>query len=268
MRELKKVLPNKGVEKEYRKRLDKLIDAMGASVMYWVLADYENRTPREMATAIQKRIKQWKKVFGDKADEMALWFVTKVKNHTVVGMKNAFRSENIKMKKGLSAEVQKAVQIENASLIRSIPEKYFTGIETVAMLALLYGWEKEELKEKLEHRYRVCKNRGKLIAGDQTYKTTELFKRDICLNEGIRYAKWQYTYRSEKPRESHIMMDGKVFDIEKGCYDEDKGEFIYPGQLINCKCSFIPVIEEFRDDIRREIEIRGYYKNVARGTNV
>ena len=234
MKTLKPVLPNKGVEKDYKKKLDKLVDSMSASVMYWILADYENRTPVQMATAIQKRIKQWKKIFGDKADEMALWFVKKIKNHTVVGMNNAFKAADLKMRKGLSAEVQKAVEIENSALIESVPEKYFTGVETVAMLALLYGWTKEEFKERLEHRYEVCKRRIKTIASDQTYKTTELFKRDICQNEGIIYAKWQYTYRSEKPRESHQMMDGKLFDINVGCYDEDKGEYVFPGQLINC----------------------------------
>ena len=67
MKTLKPVLANKGVEKDYKKKLDKLVDSMSASVMYWVLADYKNRTPVQMATAIQKRIKQWKKVFGEKS---------------------------------------------------------------------------------------------------------------------------------------------------------------------------------------------------------
>ena len=234
MKTLNKVLPNKGVEKEYKKRLDKLVDAMSASVMYWILADFENRTPREMANAIHKRIKQWKKIFGDKADEMALWFVQKMKNHTLTGMKNAFKAADVKMKKGLSADVQKAVEIENSSLIKSIPEKYFTGVETVAMLALLYDWDKSELKDKLEYRYKVCKNRVKLIASDQTYKTTELFKQNICLNEGIKKGRWAYTWRSEKPRENHIRLDGALYDLEKGCYDFEEDEYIQPGQKINC----------------------------------
>ena len=33
----------------------------------------------------------------------------------------------------------------------------------------------------------------------------------------------------------------------------------------NCKCSFIPVLEEQGEDIRKEIEKRAYYKKVARG---
>lgn len=261
MKTLKPVLANKGVEKDYKKKLDKLVDSMSASVMYWILADYENRTPVQMATAIQKRIKQWKKVFGEKADEMALWFAKKIKNHTVVGMKNSFKDAGLEMRKGLSANVQKAVEIENVSLIESIPEKYFTGVETVAMLALLYGWSKDEFKEGLEHRYEVCKRRVKTIARDQTHKTNYLFATDICKQNGIRYAKWVYTYRSEKPRESHVMADGTVFDIEKGCLID--GEFIWPTEKINCQCSFRPVIDEPWDDMQKEIEKNVYYKRVA-----
>ena len=234
MKTLNKVLPNKGVEKEYQKRLDKLVDAMSASVMYWILADYEGRTPTEMANAIQKRIKQWRKLFGDYSEKMAKWFVKKVKNHTLVGMENAFRAVDIKMKRGISRDVEKAVEIENVSLIKSIPEKYFTGVETVAMLALLYNWDKDELKDNLEKRHSVCKNRVKLIASDQTYKTTELFKQNICKNEGIKKGKWAYTWRSEKPRESHVALNGVIYDLDKGCYDIFENEYIKPGQKINC----------------------------------
>lgn len=263
MKTLKPVFANKGVEKDYKRKLDKLVDAMSASVMYWILADYENRSATEMAFAIQKRVKQWKKVFGEKADEMALWFAQKLKKHAEVGMNNSFKSAGLKMRKGISKNVQKAVEIENSSLIESIPEKYFTGVETVAMLALLYGWSKDEFKESLEKRYEVCKRRVKTIARDQTHKTNYIFTSDLCKENGIRYAKWVYTYRSEVPRESHIQADGQVFDIDKGCLID--GEFIFPAQKINCQCSFRPVVEELGDDMAKEIEKNAYYKKIAEG---
>ena len=82
---------------------------------------------------------------------------------------------------------------------------------------------------------------------------------------GVKYARWVYTYRSETPRESHVEADGRLFDISKGCLID--GEYILPGEKINCKCSFRPVIEESGDeeDIKRELEKNRYYKIIARG---
>ena len=101
--------------------------------------------------------------------------------------------------------------------------------------------------KELKKRYDICQRRVKNIASDQTHKTTELFKRAICSNEGVRLGKWVYTWRSETPRENHIMMDGLVFDLDKGALTPEGDEFIFPAQKINCKCEFRPVLPEFGD---------------------
>lgn len=251
MKELRRVYPNKGVEAEYRKKLGKLVDGMSKSVMYWLLADWGGRTAREMSVILRKKIKQWDKVFGKEAEKVAEWFVRSVKKHTEFGMKSAFREERYKLKNGVPKNVELGVEIENKSLIKSIPEKYFTGIETVAMMALLYGWSKDILADEIQKRYRITIRRTKLIAADQTHKTTELFKRAICQEAGIRYGRWVYTWRSEKPRESHVEMNGALFDLSKGCYDYYENEYIFPAQKINCKCDFKPVIFEMGDDIEK-----------------
>ena len=197
MIDLKRVYTNKGIETKYRKKLDKLVDAMCKSVMYWILVDYGNRTAIEMAKAIQKRIKQWKKIFGKESENLALWFVKSVKRQVEADMHGSFRGAGFKMREDVPLNTFKAVQVENNDLITSVPEKYFTGIETVAMLAVLYGWSKERFKEELEKRNGIVLRRVKNISADQTHKTTELFKRDICLENGIMYARWVYTYRSD-----------------------------------------------------------------------
>ena len=265
MKELKQVYPNKGVEAEYRKKLGKLVDLMSKSVMYWLLADWGGRTAREMSIILRKRIKQWDKVFGKEADKIALWFVKSVKRHTEFGMKTAFRDAGLKLRSDVPKNTELGVEIENRALIRSIPEKYFTGIETVAMMALLYGWSKETLADEIQKRYRITIRRTKIIASDQTHKTTELFKRAICEESGIYIARWKYTYLSKKPRENHIEMNGGLFDIRVGCREVGTGELIYPGERINCSCSFSPVIVEYGDDIEKEIEKNSYYKRFARG---
>ena len=267
MKELRRVYPNKGVEAEYRKKLGKLVDGMSKSVMYWLLADWGGRTTREMGIILRKRIKQWDKVFGKEAEKIALWFVKSVKRHTEFGMKSAFREAGLKLKDDVPKNIENGVRIENTSLIKSIPEKYFTGIETLAMMALLYGWDKKVLADEIQKRYGITIRRTKIIASDQTHKTTELFKRAICLENDIWLGKWVYTWRSEKPRESHVEMDGAIFDLRKGCYNREDDEYIYAGQKINCKCDFKPIIPEFADDLRKIAEQGAYFKNIARGSN-
>ena len=256
MKELKRVPSNKGIEKEYKRKLDKLVKAMSASVMYWVLARHGERTPYEMANAIRKRVKQWDKIFGDEAQKIALWFVNDIKKHTEVGMSNAFTAVGYKMKRKTPEDVIKAVEYENIELIRSIPEKYFIGVKEVALLSLMYGWSKDKLNEELVKRNGIVERRVKNIASDQTHKTTNLIKVGLCQNNGIKLCKWVYTWRSETPREKHIMMDGQIFDIEVGAITPDGDEYIYPAQKINCKCDFKPIIEELGDNLRQKMEIK------------
>lgn len=231
MRELKRVPPNKGIEKEYKRKLNKLVQAMSASVMYWVLADFGNRTANEMANAIRKRVRQWDKIFGKDAERIAQWFVKSVQKQTETGMSQAFNDVGRKMKP-TPMHVVKAIEMENVELIKSIPQKYFIGIREVALLSLMYGWTKEKLNEELVKRKGIVERRIKNIASDQTHKTTELIKVALCENNKIRYARWKYTYRSETPRISHIEVDGAIFDISKGCLID--GEYWLPAEAINC----------------------------------
>ena len=258
MKELKRVPANKGIEKEYKRKLDKLVLAMSVSVLYWVLADYGGRTAWQMANAIRKRIKQWDKVFGEQSERIALWFVKSVKKQTETGMRMAFKGAGHNMRYGTPERVIKAITYENVELINSIPEKYFIGIKEVALLSLMYNWSKEKLKSELEKRRDITLRRIKNIASDQTHKTTELVKRGICENNNIWLGKWKYTWRSEHPRENHIQMDGLIFDIRTGALTPDGSELIFPAQKINCKCDFVPLIEEYGDDIRKEVEKNSY----------
>jgi hypothetical protein len=38
-------------------------------------------------------------------------------------------------------------------------------------------------------------------------------------------------------------MDGEIYDLEQGCYDDDYGDYVQPAELVNCRCVCIPVID-------------------------
>ena len=131
MKRIRQVLANKGVEAEYRKKMENLIDAMNKSVLYWLLIDVSSKTPAQVAKQLQKRIKQWKKVFGSHSDKVAMWFVNSMKKHTEYGMKRAFLESGYNVVPKVKKDVEQAVRIENSGLLNSIPDKYFDGIEVV-----------------------------------------------------------------------------------------------------------------------------------------
>ena len=54
---------------------------------------------------------------------------------------------------------------------------------------------------------------------------------------GIREAIWMHSHAGKKPRPEHVKMDGKTYNITKGMWDR-----IFPGELINCRCTGRPII--------------------------
>jgi hypothetical protein len=73
------------------------------------------------------------------------------------------------------------------------------------------------------------------ILSSARYIGSELTHR-LWEEAGIKEALWVYTFRSKTPRPNHLHagLEGKKYDVSKGAYIG--GEYIYPGQLKNCKC--------------------------------
>jgi uncharacterized protein with gpF-like domain len=247
MKVIRQVYANKGVEADYRKRLKNLVNKMNKIVLMWILANAGTKTANQITKELIKFVKKYRKIFGSEGDKIVRKFVKDMEKHATIGMKNAFAEAGLNVRPNISDRVKSAVYFENKGLVSSIPEKYFDGIQTILMMAILYGWTKGDLTKAIKKRYIITERRVRVITSDQTHKTNEIFKRSICEELGVKKARWVYTWRSEKPRENHVEMDGAVYDMDKGCYDYYSDDYIQPAQLYNCKCSFRPIIEEIGD---------------------
>ena len=67
---------------------------------------------------------------------------------------------------------------------------------------------------------------------------------------GIEKAVWQHTAGGRTFRETHVEMDGKVFELAKGMWDMDAlgkkgGSFVQPVECVNWRCSYRPYLPEF-----------------------
>ncbi|ELZ1101181.1 TPA: phage head morphogenesis protein, partial [Escherichia coli] len=84
------------------------------------------------------------------------------------------------------------------------------------------------------------RRRAETIARDQNNKATAVIQSERQKKLGITKGIWRHSHAGKQPRPSHVKADGKEFDLDKGLYLD--GEWVLPGEAINCRCTWSPVI--------------------------
>lgn len=152
--------------------------------------------------------------------------------------------------KGLNKAVD-SFTASNVALITTIPERYFSDIEQVALNGLREGKRAEELAEDFEDRYGVAKDRAYLIARDQIGKFTGDLNRTRQTNIGVEKFIWR-GMNDERERDWHTEREGEVFTWAEGVPEDDQedgaGDAAFPGMAINCRCYPEPVLDDLEDD--------------------
>lgn len=249
--------PNQGLEAAYRKRLDVLVEAMNRSLLYWLTAAYRANEP-EMAAdaspaatlraAMGKLSRYWQKRFDDAAPELARYFAENAFKRADGSLQAVLKRAGFTVDFKLTREANDVLQAtlgENVGLIKSIASEHLTQVEGLVMRSISAGRDLSTLSAELHERFGVTKRRAALIARDQNNKCTATITRVRQQSLGITHAKWLHSHGGREPRKSHQDADGKIYDITKGMLID--GEYIWPGQLINCRCvarSVIPGLED------------------------
>lgn len=249
------VRPNAGIRAAYRQKLDALIDEMSASVEYWVKAGYRSNPPemaqdaspaRELQAIVSKLGKRWQKRFNTAADELATYFATKAIDRSDAALRAILKKSGLSVEFTMTRAANDAYQAvvnENVSLIKSIPSQYFTQIEGSVMRAVQKGGDIGGLVKDLQDQYGVTKRRASLIARDQNAKAVATITRVRQTELGITKAIWLHSAGGKTPRPSHVAYSGKEYDIAKGAFID--GEWILPGEKINCRCCSRSIIVGF-----------------------
>lgn len=155
---------------------------------------------------------------------------------------------------------------ENVSLIKSIPREYLAQMEKTVFRAVttgkgpndIYKTAKSQLelskdfKSHLKNTDEKVNRRAKLIANDQTRKVYTGLNAGRMKNAGMDKFKWLHNGGSAKPRPYHLdTLNGNEYSLsDPPVIDPKTGERGLPGQLVNCRCSMIPVIsaEDLSED--------------------
>jgi SPP1 gp7 family putative phage head morphogenesis protein len=118
-----------------------------------------------------------------------------------------------------------------------------TQVQGIVLRGIETGHDLERMTSDLTESYGVTERRAAMIARDQTAKATNNLSRQRLMDYGVKKGKWMHTSAGKTYRDSHVQMDGELYDLEQGCYDDDYGDYVQPGELVNCRCVCIPVID-------------------------
>lgn len=204
-----------------------------------------------LRTVMERWGRKWTARLETLAEKMAREFADASKGYTDRAVKKSFADAGLTIqwrptKKML--EGYAAVVYENVQLIKSIPQKFLTDVQSDVWLSATRGADMAALTEKIKHSYGVTWRRAALISRDQTAKAKAVFEAARRTEIGIKQAKWLHSHAGREPRPTHVKLNGQIYDVNKGLYDKDEGEWVLPGQLINCRCVSAAVIPGFDED--------------------
>lgn len=251
-RTLRPVLYNAGDMQWYRREMMELVRPMSREAREFVSRAFSSSpvmmdaSPVAMLRAgLQALATRWMDAFSNRAESLAGDFCARSGNSGDRSLQAALRKEGMAVEFQITPamqEVQQAIIAENVALIKSIPQQYFTRIESLVMESVTRGGDLQTLGERLNHQFNVTARRAQFIARDQTRKATSALSAARQQSVGIEEGEWLHSGGGNKPRPGHVRAgkEKRRFKLSKGCLID--GEYIMPGQLINCGCSWRPVI--------------------------
>lgn len=260
MRALRPVRPPVAIERAYHKKLKALLREMDRSLYWWLRAEYRKVEPeivgdsatRDLRAKMKYLARYWKKKYNEKAVEMANWFATEVQKHTTRNLQNQMKRAKL-AELGFDLKftyhsrkertIFNSIVEQNVNLIKSIASEHLTKVQGVVLRGIETGHDLSRMTQDLEEGFGVSERRAAMIARDQTAKASNNLARQRLMDYGVKKGKWMHTSSGKTYRDSHVRMDGEVYDLEQGCFDDDYGDYVQPGELINCHCVCIPVID-------------------------
>lgn len=243
--------PNVGIEAAYKRSIQSMIKSMHNSILFQLGSVYpENEALRVAAVnKVQKVLdnlkKRWFAKFDEAAPKLAAGFVAKASKNVDMNMERQLATRNLGIHFELTPEMRAIVHteiIQNVSLIKSIPSQHFTEIEGMVMRSIAAGGDLKTLQIELHERYGITLDRAGRIALDQNKKVNAVMSRVRQLEAGYTHAEWMHR-TSNNPRQSHIDFSGQIYEIAKGAFID--GEWIWPGEKINCHCLSLPVKKDY-----------------------
>lgn len=253
--------PNLSDALRYKKRLDKYITRMVDDVEKQLKKLFKTEEATEYFTtdaSLSSQARILTNALIDKYNEMfariSKPLAEQAVNEAEVASSASLHSSLQALSGGLSLktssispdvlEVMNASVVANVALIKSISHQYLNGVQQAVMRSITTGNGLQELIPYLQKHRGITYRRARMIAYDQTRKAFNGISRGKMDRLGIKKYEWLHSGGSNEPRKLHIKLSGHIFSLDDPpVIDEDTGERGIPGQLVNCGCRMLPVIE-------------------------
>lgn len=163
-----------------------------------------------------------------------------IENSVGVNVGEIIKSENL-------SEFVELQSINNAKLIKSVPEDAIKDIRRIVLNGLAEGKTGKEITKLISGTsensvFNKMNNRIKVIARTETAKINSQITNKRLTKLGIEKAVWD-AVNDDRVRKCHWARNGEVYSIKKGLYSSCDGKTIQPGQEINCRCVARAIIE-------------------------
>lgn len=238
--------------------MKKQLEKMHKSVSYWITPTVRDNNLTigdqdiDFSSDVSKRLNWLKEMWSARFSVFSVKISTKFSNsvkrwvdHSVkISLKDVM-AVDFEMTDAMKKNVKNIVE-SNVNLIKSIEEQYFSQITTIALESVTRGRDMQYLSEQLQNQLGVSKRRADFIARDQNDKATVQLSRVRHLELGITKGKWRHSGGGKHPRPKHVKANGEIFELNKGLPVGEGDKYVLPGEEINCRCIYSPVIEGFR----------------------
>lgn len=135
------------------------------------------------------------------------------------------------------------------SLTSDIIDKYRNLLNN----AVVNGIDNQSIKNSIIETVSFSEKKASRVAENVGRSLTSALTNQRMKNAGIKKFKWMHSSAGKVPRPLHVGYDGQVFNFDDPpVIDEKTGQVGLPGQLINCRCRAIPVLEVEGDDTNDE----------------
>ena len=249
--------PNIGIELQYQRAIDAMIDRMQRDVVRTIMSKYKRQPPKmasdelpasALRDEMDKLSREWLKKFDDFAQERGKSFSKSAINAADRSFATNLKKIGFTIKFQMTPAAQdilRATITEQVNLIKSIPQEYLTDVQGIVMRGVQNGRDSAVIFNELTKNFGVSKRRASLIARDQNNKATAAITRARQEEIGVTKAIWLHSAGGRVPRPSHVAMSGKEYDISKGAFLD--GVWTWPGVEINCRCVSKPIIPGLDD---------------------
>lgn len=249
---LKPVRPSAALQAWYRRRLQDLVHDMSRSMLLHIRTAWGTAPPdigfaadASPTDTLERAMAKWGKRaikrFDAASDEIARLFATRARRDFDLRFRRILREAGVTVQFKPTAQMTEAyrtVIAQQVALIRSIPQKFLTDVQTSVWQAVMKGSDMAGLEREIRRNYGMSWRRAAMIATDQTHKARAVFEETRRAEIGIEEAEWVHTGAAHEPRPEHVRWgrQRKRYKIKQGMWSDVDNAWVWPGTAIRCHC--------------------------------